>query len=438
MSANSQSNPRPDRIRLEEHDQTDWLDLSDATLKALEEVNTTGSGTRIRVEYGRDEAVRLHSSQYVGSVSLPDGPNIRITPKAAGTNFLPLLQYAHDVRATTYENPTPASSGATFVDALGALFAAELQRILTRVPHHEYTQIKSTETQLRGQLDLQRQLQRQGPSPTAFEVSYDELTSDTIANRGIYQAALRLTYLVEDNQLSSQLQRQHRQLKTWVSTDPVTPAELARVETSRLNEHYETILRLAENVLRNSYLDSFVPTKQTSFGILVKMNTVFENAIERAAQDIFRESEEWGATPQSRIKPIATGGDPPVNMYPDVVIKRGDEVQLVADAKWKTGTISQSDIYQMTSYMLAHDVPGMLLFPKQEGELETSYRVDNRQDLLVREVATRRNSTEVSFAEAFVDDFRTTLSEVLDISADSVSRRMEKTPDQDEGRENRV
>jgi len=415
MSSSPQSRPRPDRIQLDEHDQTDWLTLSDTALTALEEVNATGSGTRIRVEYGRDEAVRLHSSQYVGSITLPDGPDIRITPKAAGTNFLPLLKYAHDVRATTYDDPTPASSGATFIDALGALFAAELQRILTRAPHHEYTHTESTETQLRGQLDLQRQLQRQGPTPTAFEMSYDELTSDTVANRGIYQAALRLTYLVEDNQLSSQLQRQHQQLRTWVSTDPVTPAELARVEPSRLNEHYETILRLAEHVLRNSYLDSFVPTQQTSFGILVNMNTIFENAIERAAQDVLRESEEWEATPQSRIKPIATGGDPPVNMYPDVVIKRGDEVQLVADAKWKTGTISQSDIYQMTSYMLAHDVPGILLFPEQGGELETSYRVDDRQDLLVREVATRRSPTELSFAAAFVDDFRSTLSEVIDL-----------------------
>lgn len=92
-----------DRIQLEEHDQTDWLELSDTALDALEEVNATKSGTRIRVEYGRDEKVRLHSSQYVGSIALPDGPDIHITPKAAGTNFLPLLQYAHDVRTTTYE-----------------------------------------------------------------------------------------------------------------------------------------------------------------------------------------------------------------------------------------------------------------------------------------------------------------------------------------------
>lgn len=160
---------------------------------------------------------------------------------------------------------------------MGASFATELKRILARAPHHEYSHTESIERQLRGQLNLQRQFQRQGPSPTTFEVSYDELTSDTVANRGIYHAALRLTYLVEDERLSGQLQRQHRQLRTWVSTDPVKPVQIARVETSRLNEHYETILRLTENALRNSYLDSFVPTQQTSFGLLVNMKTISEN-----------------------------------------------------------------------------------------------------------------------------------------------------------------
>lgn len=415
MSTTPRSRTSRERIRLDEHDETDWLDLSDAALDALEEVNATGSGTRVRIEYGRDDTVRLHSSQYVGSIALPDGSDISITPKAAGTNFLPLLQYAHDVRATTYDEPTRATRGATFVDALGALYAAELQRILTRAPHHEYSHTERTETQLRGQLDLQRQLQRQGPSPTAFEVSYDELTSDTIANRGIYQAALRLTHLVEDEELSSQLQRQHQELRTWVSTEPVNPAQLARVETSRLNDHYDTILQLAEHVLRNSYLDSFAPAQQTSFGLLVNMNTIFENAVERAANDALQEQNEWTATPQSRIQPIATGGDPSVNMYPDVVIKRDGDIKLVADAKWKTGSISQSDIYQMTSYMLAHDVPGILLYPQQGGEMETSYRVDDRQDLLVREVATQRSPVDSSFSAAFIEDFRTTLCEVIDL-----------------------
>jgi hypothetical protein len=65
--------------------------------------------------------------------------------------------------------------------------------------------------------------------------------------------------------------------------------------------------------------------------------------------------------------------------------------------------------------MLAHDVPGILLFPEQGGEVETSYRVDDRQDLLVREVATRRNPIESPFSVAFINDLQTILSEVIEL-----------------------
>jgi len=413
MSIPRSSPQNPDRVQLREHDHTDWLQLSDTALDALDQLNA--DSTRIRTEYGRDGAVRLHSTQYVGTIALPDGPEIRITPKAAGTNFLPLLQYAHDINPTTYDNTTAASSGATFVDALAALFTAELDRILTRTPHHEYTHVERTETQLRGQLNVQRQLQRQGPTPTEFEVTYDQLTSDTVANRGIYHATRRLTHLVDDPALSSQLQRQHQQLRNWVSTDPVRPAELARIESTRLNDHYDTILRLAEQILNNTYLNNFAPNHHSSFGLLVNMNTIFENAVERATHDALHDFDAWTATPQSQIQPIATGGTPSVNMYPDVVITHNDDVKLVADAKWKTGTISQADIYQMTAYTLAHNVPGLLLYPEQPNNIETSYLIDDRHQLLVRELATQQPTHNTPFTIHLINNLHTTLTEVLDL-----------------------
>ncbi|TQR22388.1 hypothetical protein C9J85_12210 [Haloferax sp. wsp5] len=40
------------------------------------------------------------------------------------------------------------------------------------VGHSEYQTVSSEEKQLRGRLDVQRQLQRQGPVPTKFECTY--------------------------------------------------------------------------------------------------------------------------------------------------------------------------------------------------------------------------------------------------------------------------
>ena len=94
-----ESQSEPDEITLSEHDSTAPLSLSEASLDALEELNA--ETTKLSVKYTRDGRVRLRSSQYVGAVSLPNGPLIRILPKAAGTNFLYLLRYAHGVSADT-------------------------------------------------------------------------------------------------------------------------------------------------------------------------------------------------------------------------------------------------------------------------------------------------------------------------------------------------
>jgi 5-methylcytosine-specific restriction enzyme subunit McrC len=47
----------------------------------------------------------------------------------------------------------------------------------------------------------------------------------------------------------------------------------------------------------------------------------------------------------------------------------------------------------MTSYQLADDVPGLLLFPSQDGAMTTDYRVDDRLPLHLRELPTAHDVT---------------------------------------------
>ena len=406
----------PDRIVLSEHDTSDPLVLSDPALDAIEELNADTGGTRFDIEHRRDGTVRLHSSQYVGTVSLPDGPEVRVQPKAAGTNFLALLRWADGIEPRVHEEQTRAESGRTFVDTLGLLYAAELDSLLSRGPHREYQRTAETGSKLRGRLDLQRQFRHQRMTATEFEVVYDELTADTVDNRGIQQAGERLSTLVEDRRLAGRLQQQSRRLSRWVGDGPVSPAEIARVETTRLNDHYETILRLAEQVLRYRYLDNFSPVEQSSFGLMVNMNSVFERAVERTARELVATRPDWTVQTQERIPPIATGGTPGVNMYPDFLLERDGVPQLVGDAKWKTA-VKQSDIYQMSAYMLALDVPGVLVYPEQTGErdtVETSYVVDGRFDLAVRELPTATDP-QGSYPQQLQDDLGGDILELLSV-----------------------
>lgn len=410
-----QQQTHPERIDLREYDKSDRLELSDTALNAIEELNSDIGGTRIAVEHYRDGTVTLGSSQYVGTVSLPDGPEVRIRPKAAGTNFLELLRWAHGIQPKVHEERTRAETGRTFIDALGFLYAAELETLLQRGPHREYQWTEETQQKVRGRLDLQRQLQQQRLASTEFELVYEELTADTVANRGIQQAAQRMSRLVRDRTLASRLRQQSHQLSRWVGDELVSPAELARVETTRLNEHYATTLRLAEQILRQRFLDDFARVEHSSFGLMVNMNTVFENAVERTARSVFDEKSGWRVQTQERIPPIATGGTPPVNMYPDFLLERDGIPQLVGDAKWKTD-VKQQDIYQMSAYMLALDVPGLLLYPEQINSwnsIETSYDVDERFELRLTELPTATDSADQAFSKRLQASFDAVVSDLL-------------------------
>jgi 5-methylcytosine-specific restriction enzyme subunit McrC len=93
------------------------------------------------------------------------------------------------------------------------------------------------------------------------------------------------------------------------------------------------------------------------------MNDVFERIVERtfreAAQNIGTVRGEGQAT-----IPNVIDGPHAVSMRPDVLIKQNDGTPvLVADAKWKTRARSVGDVYQLTSYVLALETTGVLVYP---------------------------------------------------------------------------
>jgi len=114
-----------------------------------------------------------------------------------------------------------------------------------------------------------------------------------------------------------------------------------------------------------------------------------EAVVGRAARDAVSEWAGWRAEDQAHVRGLVTGGKHPVRMRPDFVIRDEDgDIRLVGDAKWKVGTPSQSDIYQLTAYQLADDVPGFLTYPAQDGTVAIRYTVRDRFPLSLIELPT--------------------------------------------------
>jgi 5-methylcytosine-specific restriction enzyme subunit McrC len=406
-------------IELGEYEESDPIELCEQAARMLtQDVNegTERDGDRIKIRYTREGKAVLKATQYVGIVSLRDGPVIQVRPKAAGTNLLYLLQYAQDTSPTTFASETPFQRGPTFLDAFGALFEAELREVLNRGLQTDYRRVDGTESHLRGQLNVQQQLQRHPPTPTKFECTYDELTHDTTANRAILYATSVLLGMVSDRSITQSL-RQHQQLlRRRVELMPVTGAELDGIQLTRLSEHYEDILRLSRLVIENAFVSELTVGESASFSLLVNMNTVFENAVERAVTTVATR-RGWTVEPQEKTHSLLTGGKHSVTLKPDVTIYgESGHPLIVGDAKWKTDTPSNSDYYQLTSYMLGRDAPGILFYPDCGGSNATTAEVAGQFPLEIVELPT---ATSVDGFGEFVEKFEGAVERAVDsISGD--------------------
>lgn len=388
--------------RLREYEATPYLgpdDLPPLAQQAVEqEINTTDQSKqkeRLILEYRADGNVRIRATQHVGIVALPKGPTIEIRPKIPNTDLLGLLQYAHGIDAQTFEHKTQLAGGARFIDALATLFENELDRVLTQGLHRSYSRVSRTTEHLRGRIDVQKQLQKQGPTPTAFECTYDEITVDTTINRAILYATTILLQLASEPELNRALRRHQQQLRRRVELTPVRPIELESIELNRLMGYYENLVRLTKLVLRSIHLDELRAANRDTYALLMDMNRIFETVVQRLMSELANE-HGWNTTPEATSTRLVSGGQRRIQIRPDVLVTDGEFSLLVGDAKWKqddpegnSREPSSSDIYQLVSYQVAHDTPGVLFYPEQEQTLRSTYQVRNLDSLTVVEVPVK-------------------------------------------------
>lgn len=384
---------------LREYEATEPLDGETLPRRARDviEQEINADQTRLHLEYRADGRARIRATSHVGIVTLPDGPTIEIRPKAPQTDLLGLLQYARGIQARTIEETTEITAGRTFIDALATLFEAELESVLTRGLHRDYRRVSESVSHLRGRLDVQRQLQRQGPQPTEFECTYNELTVDTTVNRGVLYATTLLQQFVRDRGLNKALRRQQQRLRRRVELVPVRPVDLERVELNRLMGHYEDLFRLTKLVIQSIFVDDLRAADRSSFALLVNMNDVFEAVVERAVRGVLSARRGWTVTGQASSQKLVSAGPRSITIRPDVLVTDdGGTDRLVGDAKWKlddpdgnSREPSTSDIYQLVAYQVAHETPGVLFYPEQGGRLDATYEVHTLEPLTLVEIPVR-------------------------------------------------
>jgi 5-methylcytosine-specific restriction enzyme subunit McrC len=362
------------------------------------------------------EGTEIRSNGYTGTIKLPSGRVIELRPSMSARNILRLLKYAYDLNSAFVSEPTSWTSGDVTLNAFTALYLAELRDLIDGGLHPGYRRVERSRRRLRGCLDIQQQLhhqqQQQTQFPVRFESTADELTYDTPLNRAVYHATKHLAVVVDNTIARRELRTQAQILRRYVSTDPISTAMIESIDLSRLEGAYDGIYPLMTSILRGQYLGREAGT-QRAYCLLVKAWKVFQQATEAAFRAIEQRRNDITLETQVTIHdPTFIDGDQFI-IRPDFILRKDGTPVLVADTKWKPR--GNAAIYQIVTYQMILDTPGLLLYP-EEIDVNQRHDVDGRHSLRLASLPT---ATEAISYEAFVREIEQTLEREIDRLLDS-------------------
>ena len=103
-------------------------------------------------------------------------------------------------------------------------------------------------------------------------------------------------------------------------------------------------------------------------------------------------------------------------MTPDFVVNDSTESRIVGDAKWKNKARRREDVYQLTSYILAEQSPGVVIYPDRDVEKEEStVHMDEKEfDLVSLNLPTATDAaTYQEYTNALIEAIRKQLQKLL-------------------------
>lgn len=343
------------------------------------------SGTNILV----DRYSEIWAQQVVGVIAAP-GCSLEILPKidaavdegneAIRTRLISMLDVALGLKLGDGQALAMARQKETLLDILIRLFAdrllAEARRGLPRV----YMAQEEVLGALRGRLNVIRQFTHHAVRPDRLACRFDALIPDTPLLRIMKACVLMLRH----HSRALETQRRLDELRFLfgdVSDVPASALPWTDVRIDRTNRRWETLYGLGKLFLKREWqrTDHDVMAGQ-GITLLFAMNDLFEAYIAALARRALQGSE---LTVHSQgglrycLMEEGEGGRERFQTTPDILIKRGTQVVMVIDTKWKLigrnpedkkRGVSQSDVYQMMAYARLYQCRDvMLLYPHHTG-----------------------------------------------------------------------
>lgn len=366
--------------------------------RALPHGGADGSGI---LTLGRTE---LRAAGTVGVLAAA-GSALEILPKIDGLDqggirrqLVHMLAVTHDLDVAAGTLTELDWQREDLLEILIRLFAGMLADALRRGMPRRYVGREDDLALLRGRLDVNRQFTRLAASPQVLACRFDELSPDIVINRIMKSAVMRLSSLARGPATRRNLQELAFAYAD-IAAVPVSTLRFDAVVLDRTNARWRHLLALARLLLQGRFQTTSAGSG-TGFSLLFAMNDLFEVYIARLLARALSKSGCTIIAQGGRLHCLTdlNSGARRFQTRPDILVKRGNEITVVLDTKWKRLAshiedpkqgMSQADIYQMMAYGRLYQCDRLLLvYPHHDGlaseaGIQSRHRVSYSQDQLI-------------------------------------------------------
>jgi 5-methylcytosine-specific restriction enzyme subunit McrC len=388
-----------------------WKSCPNDELTRVQAAEVMGTGLVDVSSHPQTAAWMLTANSRVG-VATGDGWDLRVRPKLAVPQLFFLLAYANDPDGWK-QLVVPFEREDDLLDAVAEGFSWHALRAVERGLLRGYLNIDDRVFTLRGRIRFGDQIARSATLPLPVEVSYDEYTADVIENQLLKTAAAAL---LRFPRVPAHARKRLLRLRALLDEVAVInrPREAEAPPITRLNQRYESALRLAELILHNlSITTSRGGYAATGFSF--DMNRVFEDFVTTAFTEAMR---RHGGTVRAQVAETSLDQAHKLTLKPDISWWIGDSCIAILDAKYKAiehGNMRHPDAYQMLAYCTAYGLRrGYLLYADDTATKSTTHVV-------------RNSDVEIVVVELSVQSQREELLAQIDDLADDVAQARHTT-----------
>ena len=324
----------------------------------------------------------LAANNHVGVVTTPRGLVLQILPKIdfGGTTdsdhekckkvFLQMLRCWRGLSEALSESGIRAMSRFPMLDVFVRQFLVNVNGLARAGLARRYIPVEENLPYLRGRLHFQGQLRENIANESRFFVTHEVLSVNRPVNRLIRSTLSRLVHVTrsEENLL---LLRQLMAKFEEVPQSTNLHSDWEKHHVDRSMQLYAPVMQWVGLFLFNKGLTTF-SGHHSNISLLFPMEKVFENFV---THSFSRHQKQYSVAAQHPRKYLATiEGREAFMTMPDIVLREGDRVKFILDAKWKDidesnddpkHGIDQADMYQLYAYGKRYGCQGVaLVYPK--------------------------------------------------------------------------